>query len=143
MTLFLWNTSKYHVDEDAEFIPPTQPSGCLGWYAFDSRPNKLILIETYSVDQAKNLAYDEFGVSDFNSFSIEIFTSLEKMLEGLKIREEDFKRSKVPIWSRTKDRKILRSDLDGMVCNSCGSFYLMAVANLPGGKLKCFSCKSR
>lgn len=32
--------------------------------------------------------------------------------------------------------------IDGTACNYCGEYYKYAVPNLPGGDLKCYSCRT-
>lgn len=110
------------------------------WFCISGKGKTLILIEARDSFTARKLSFDEFGVDEVPSLK---FLNYKEMLDTLAITDYDIKNSRDPIiWIRDKDRKISRSHMDGMNCYECGSFYPMAIANHPGGKLKCYSCKS-
>lgn len=129
------------IDEDVDDIPPTKQN-VYSWWVFTMPAKKLVLIEAASLEHASQLAFDEFGVKTSSLFS-QNFVDLPSALAQYSLCEADLRRTKeYKLWSRTRDRKILRSDMDGMNCCECNNFYQFAIANLPGGKMKCFSCKN-
>lgn len=130
------------IEDDVDEAPPTKQN-VYSWFLFNQPNKKLILIEAPSEEHAKELAYDEFGLKLDNFFS-QRYNDVRSALAQYSLTETDLARttSQYTIWSRTRDRNVRRTDMDGLSCCSCGNFYQFAIANQPGGKLKCFSCKN-
>lgn len=113
------------------------------WYSFwNTEGTLLYLIEAISQDTARCLLFNEFGIryADLHSCS---FDSYNDMLAHWELIESDLRRPH-PRWNihtRTHDRKVYRSERDGLACERCGHFYVFALANLAAGKLECYGCR--
>ncbi len=124
---------------------PEKKTGTNYWWRFLSNKN-LFFIESGSVGDAINLIRDEFGVEyDANKFNTVPYKTLEECLNEFGLVEESLVRphGSYRIYVRTKERKVYRSERDGIECVGCDKFCPMVLANMPGGKFQCYSCKNR
>lgn len=134
-------------DEEVEELPPIPVQEIpVEWVSLQNmQTDDIYFIEAKGVQEAFDLAYDEFGVqSDDGQYVTVKYTDLQNLLNLNQLEEVDFgkKHSVFKYYVRYGDRRIVRSERDGMDCCGCSGFFPYSIANLPGGKMKCFSCRT-
>lgn len=128
--------------DDAIIYPASVKS--TWWFFHNVEGKQVYFIEADHTEMARQFLFDEFGAKyDAKSFSSLPYTSFKLAVEGFGLTEENYyrKNSQYQVSTRTKDRKITRSENDGIRCEGCVNFFEMAIANLPGGKFCCWSCR--